>query len=77
MSEEFEGVVRARKWGDSIVIVVPPEIRDFFGLEHRDMLAYRKVGRLVCFRRIKAGELLPTTEEEAQRAHSGVEVHRG
>ena len=70
MSEEFEGTVRIRKWGKSYVIVLPRELREFFGAVHRDMLAYRKVGRLVCLRRIGAGDLLPLTKEEAAQSRT-------
>jgi antitoxin component of MazEF toxin-antitoxin module len=70
VAEEFQGTVRVKKWGKSFVIVIPREVRDFFGVVHRDMLAYRKVGRLVCFRKISAAELLPVTEAEAKQAHS-------
>lgn len=68
MSEEFEGVVRVRRWSKCFVIVLPREMREFFGIVHRDMLAYRKVGRLVVLRKIRAGELLPVSESEAREA---------
>jgi hypothetical protein len=72
MAEEFEGVLRVRNWSHSWVIVLPRELREFFGVVHRDMLAYRKVGRLVVLRRIRAGELLPVTEAEAREAAAKV-----
>jgi bifunctional DNA-binding transcriptional regulator/antitoxin component of YhaV-PrlF toxin-antitoxin module len=68
MAEEFEGVLRVRNWSRSWVIVLPRELREFFGVVHRDMLAYRKVGRLIVLRRIRAGELLPVTDAEAKEA---------
>ncbi len=73
MAEEFEGVLRVRNWSRSWVIVLPRELREFFGVVHRDMLAYRKVGRLVVLRRIRAGELLPMSKAEAEQAEAEVE----
>jgi antitoxin component of MazEF toxin-antitoxin module len=70
LPEEFEGTVRVRKWGKSYVIVLPRELREFFGTVHRDLLAYRKVGRLVCLRKISVAELLPISEAEARQSHS-------
>jgi len=65
LSDEIHGTVRIRKWGGSLVIVLPPDLREFFGAVHRDMLSYRKVGRMICLKRISAAELLPVTQEEA------------
>jgi antitoxin component of MazEF toxin-antitoxin module len=70
MGEGFHGTLRVRKWGHSMVIVLPPELREFFNVIHRDLIAYRKVGRLVCLRRIGAGDLLPVTDKEAQASRS-------
>ena len=70
LSDEFEGVVRVRKWSKCFVIVLPREVREFFGVVHRDMLAYRKVGRLVVLRRIRADELLPVSKAEAEQAEA-------
>lgn len=66
MTEEFQGTVRARKWGHSMVIVLPRELREFLGVVHRDLIAYRKVGRYVLLRRIRAGELVPVGDEGAR-----------
>jgi hypothetical protein len=76
MPEETHGTVRVRKWGHCMVIVLPPDLREFFAVVHRDMLAYRKVGRMVAFRRITAAELFPVTEAESQHARSGSAVNR-
>jgi antitoxin component of MazEF toxin-antitoxin module len=67
MAEEFEGLVRVRKWGNSMVLVLSPELKAFFGVVHRDLLAFRKVGRYVLLRRIRAGELVPVSEAEARQ----------
>jgi bifunctional DNA-binding transcriptional regulator/antitoxin component of YhaV-PrlF toxin-antitoxin module len=72
MSEEFHGTVRVRKWGSSLVITLPKEIRDFLGIVRRDLVAYRKVGRYVVLRRISGAELLPVTNAEAKRDSSSV-----
>jgi hypothetical protein len=73
MSEEFHGTVRVRKWGSSLVIVLPREIRDFMSIVRRDLVAYRKVGRYVVLRRISGAELVPVTGAEAkgESSHTG------
>jgi antitoxin component of MazEF toxin-antitoxin module len=73
VSEEFEGIVRVKKWGNSMVLVLPVELREFFGLVPRDILAFRKVGRYVMIRRIRAGELVPLSEQEARQGLLAVE----
>jgi antitoxin component of MazEF toxin-antitoxin module len=70
MADNFHGVLNVRKWGHSMVIVLPPELREFFQVMHRDLIAYRKVGRLVCLRRIGPSDLLPVTDKEAQESRS-------
>lgn len=73
MAEEFSGIVRVRKWTKCWVIVLPRELREFFGVVHRDMIAYRKVGRYVLLRRISAGELMPVTDAEARHVVAEVD----
>ena len=73
MAEEFSGIVRVRKWTKCWVIVLPRELREFFGVVHRDMIAYRKVGRYVLLRRISAGELMPVSDAEARHVVAEVE----
>lgn len=67
MSEEFEGTLRVRKWGDSYVICLPKEFREHFGIVHRDLIAFRKLGRNILLRRISGADLIPVTEGEARR----------
>lgn len=74
MPEEFEGIVRVRKWGSSYVICLPKELREFLAVVHRDMLAYRKVGRHVVLKRITPSELLPLGEGEKRRPPVEVET---
>ena len=69
-TEGFHGILRVRKWGHSMVVVLPPELKEFFHVMHRDLIGYRKVGRLVCLRRIGPGDLLPVTDKEAQAPRS-------
>jgi len=66
--DEFSGVLSVRRWGNSLVVVLPPELKDFFGVVHRDLLAYRKCGRMVVLRRIQPKQLVPLTESESQEA---------
>jgi hypothetical protein len=73
VAEEFSGIVRVRKWTKCWVIVLPRELREFFGVVHRDMIAYRKVGRYVLLRRISAGELMPVTDAEARHVVAEVD----
>lgn len=76
MAGEFEGIIRVRKWGNSYVLVLPPEIKEFFAVVPRDMIAYRKVGRVVVLRRICHGDLLPMTPGEKRYRVLSAEAER-
>lgn len=69
---QIEGVLRVRKWGKSTVMCIPAELRDFFAVVHRDLIAYRQVGRVIVLRRIRHGELVPLPGDKEQRERSGV-----
>lgn len=77
MAEEFEGTLRVRKWGNSYVLLLPKEFRNLLGIVHRDLIAFRKLGRNVVLKRISGADLIPVTEAEARRRVVGVGDDRG
>lgn len=66
MNEEFK-TTTVKKWGHSFVLLVPKEIRKYLGIEHGDLVGFRKCGRLVVMKRIRGSEAMPLTESEARQ----------